>query len=171
MRTTVTADGLGEAFGAPRPPDSLAEMARSLSVLVGRRKMIAYLGRLVAELGIDLPLPDCWVLVQLRRNPGLDRPGLMALAQTQKMTSEGCEAAIEDLISKSLVTRDLELTPAGREIADQLTSAVRDRLEALLQGWSPEQYPDLVHLLDQFATEILSEPTVAQATPAGVLGP
>ena len=171
MRTTVTAEGIGESFAAPRSPDSLAEIARALSVLVGRRKMVAYLGRLVSEIGIDLPLPDCWVLVQLRRSPDLDQDALMVLAQSQKLTKEACEAALQDVISKNLVTRDLELTPAGKEIADRLTSAVRDRLEALLQGWSPEQYPDLVHLLDQFASEILSEPTMASATPAAALGP
>jgi len=171
MRTTVTAEGIGEAFGAPRSPDSLAEIARALSVLVGRQKMMAYLGRLVSEIGIDLPLADCWVLVQLRRNADLDRDALIALAQSQKMSPEGCEAALEDAISRNLVTRDLELTPAGKEIADRLTSAVRERLQALLEGWSPEQYPDLVHLLDQFASEILTEPTMASAAPAGAIGP
>ncbi len=170
MRTTVTAEDIGGAFAAPRSPDSLAEIARALSVLVGRRKMIAYMGRLISEIGVDLPLSDCWVLVQLRRNPDLDRDALIGLAESQKLTKEACETAVDDVIDRNLASQDLQLTPAGTEMADRLTSAVRDRLEALLQGWSPEQYPDLVHLLDQFATEILSEPTMAAAS-AGSLGP
>ena len=36
LRETVTTDGVGEAFAAPRPPDSLREIARALSQLAGR---------------------------------------------------------------------------------------------------------------------------------------
>ena len=35
---------------------------RALGVLVGRKQMLAYLQRLATEAGVDLPLPDCWVL-------------------------------------------------------------------------------------------------------------
>ena len=94
MRTTVTADGVGEAFGAPRPPDSLAEMARALSVLVGRKQMLEYLRRLTVEAGVDLPLADCWVLVQLRRHPAWDRAALMAQARDHKIPPEVAEAAV-----------------------------------------------------------------------------
>jgi EmrB/QacA subfamily drug resistance transporter len=170
MRTTVTAEGIGEAFGSPRPPSSLSEIARALSVLVGRDKMIAYLARVAAEAGIDIPLSNCWVLVQLRRNPGLDHDELMARAETQNIPADVVEAALSSVIEHNLVTPELALTPAGAETADQLTTAVRDRLEALLQGWSPDQYPDLVRLMDQFAHEIVVDSKAVTTAPAGALG-
>ena len=60
MRTTVTAEDIGEAFAMPRPPDSLAEIIRALGVLVGRKQMRAYLERVATEAGVDLrsqPVP------------------------------------------------------------------------------------------------------------------
>jgi len=166
MRTTVTTGGLGEAFAAPRSPDSLAEIGRALSVLVGRQKMLAYLSRLAAEVGVDLPLPCLWVLVQLRQDPGLDQEGLKALARRQKLSPEAADDALREVKERNLVTADLQLTPAGAEMADRLTTAVRERLQGLLEGWSPEQYPDLVQLLDHFANEIVVGSTAASTAEA-----
>jgi len=167
MRTTVTTEGIGEAFAAPRSPDSLAEIGRALSVLVGRQKMVAYFARVASEAGVDLPLPSCWVLVQLRRQPGLDEGALRDMAGRHKLSPEAMDAAIRDVRDRSLVGADMQLTPAGVDIADKLITTVRDRLQGLLEGWSPEQYPDLVHLLDSFASEIVSGSTAATTVPAG----
>jgi len=167
MRTTVTTEGIGEAFAAPRSPDSLAEIGRALSVLVGRQKMVAYFARVASEAGVDLPLPSCWVLVQLRRQPGLDEGALRDMAGRHKLSPEAMDAAIRDVKDRGLVSADMQLTPAGVDIADKLITTVRDRLQGLLEGWSPEQYPDLVHLLDSFASEIVSGSTAATTVPAG----
>jgi len=157
MRTTVTADGMSEAFGTPRAPDSLAEIARALSVLVGRKKMEDYLRRVIREAEIDIPLADAGLLLQLRTNPGTNASAIVRLAEERKVSEEQARAAIADVIARKLVTPDLELTPAGTEIADHLTKVVRQRLEELLEGWSPERYPDLVKLLDTFASEIVRD--------------
>ena len=47
------------------------------------------------------------------------------------------------------------LSSSGAVVADQLIDAVRNRLERLLEGWSPEQHPELVQLLNQFASDIV----------------
>jgi EmrB/QacA subfamily drug resistance transporter len=165
MRTTVTAEDIGSTFGVPRSPDSLGQIARALSVLIGRERTVEYLRRVASESGVDLPLSDCWVLVQLRRRPGLGRDGLRELAEHHQVPAELAEAARRDVVARELVTADLRLTPEGAEIADVLTGAVRQRLETLLQGWSPEQYPDLVALLDQLANEIAADPGAARTAP------
>ncbi len=167
MRTTVTTEGIGEAFGAPRSPDSLAEIGRALSVLVGRQKMAEYLARVASEAGVDLPLASCWLLVQLRTHPGLDESALRNAAQRHKLTPEATLGAVHDVKDRGLVDESMHLTPTGVEVADRLTWAVRDRLQGLLEGWSPDRYPDLVHLLDNFAAEIVSSSTVATEVPAG----
>ena len=167
MRSTVTTEGIGEAFGSPRSADSLAEIGRALSVLVGRQKMVAYFARVATEAGVDLPLASCWVLVELRRNPALREPDIRALAQRQKIAVEAVDGAIRDLKDRGLCNSDLQLTDAGLATAERLTLAVRDRLQTLLEGWSPEQYPDLVQLLDHFAAEIVAGSTVAAQATAG----
>jgi EmrB/QacA subfamily drug resistance transporter len=177
MRTTVTAEGIGEAFAVPRSPDSLAEIIRALGVLVGRKQMRAYLERVATETGVDLPLPACSLLVRLRRDPD---QSVAQLAERDNVPVESLEPALEELRSRRLVEVEpagaaldgdggapgAKLTPAGVAVADQLIAAVRARLENLLEGWSPEQYPDLARLLDTFATEVIpATPSMAGASP------
>ena len=93
----------------------------------------------------------------------------MAQARDHKILPDVAEAAVRDVIDRHLVSADLQLAPNGIEIADRLRATLRSRLEALLEGWSPEQYPDLVSLLDHFADEIVTQDTLVPATTAGAL--
>jgi EmrB/QacA subfamily drug resistance transporter len=175
MRTTVTAEDIGDAFAVPRAPDSLGEIIRALGVLVGRKQMRAYLERVATEAGVDLSLTACSLLVRLRRDP--DR-NLAELTERDNLPVEDLDAALVELKSRRLVesppvgtaldggdpTARVVLTPAGVAVADQLVAAVRARLENLLEGWSPEQYPDLVRLLDTFATEVIPTTPAMAAT-------
>jgi DNA-binding MarR family transcriptional regulator len=180
MRTTVTADDIGDAFAVPRPPDSLAEIVRALGVLVGRKQMQAYLQRVATEAGVDLSLAACWTIVQLRRDPNTN---LTVLAERNKLPVEALDAALAELTSRGLIVAQpadpaahngggpprTVLTPSGVAIGDQLIAAVRARLENLLEGWSPEQYPDLVRLLNTLATEVIPATPTTAATRAQAL--
>jgi DNA-binding MarR family transcriptional regulator len=180
MRTTVTAEDIGDAFAVPRAPDSLAEMVRALGVLVGRKQMQTYLQRVANDAGVDLSLAACWTIVQLRRDPN---PNLTALAERNKLPVEALDAALAELTSRSLIVAQpadpaadngggpprTVLTPSGIAIGDQLIAAVRARLENLLEGWSPEQYPDLVRLLNTLATEVIPATPTTAATRAQAL--
>ena len=192
MRTTMTTEDLSGAFGAPRAADSLSEIIRALSVLVGRQQMREWLQRIAVEVGTDLPLSAGWVLIQLRRDPAVDLPGL---AQVQNVPASGLDTAIAELLERGLiiealpagdsagadgagadgadrVSAPLALTPSGAAVADQLIDAVRHRLEGLLAGWSPEQVPELVKLLQSFATEIVpGTASVTAGAGSAALGP
>ena len=167
MRNTVTTEDLGSAFGAPRSGDSWSEICRALSVLIGRDQMPQWLECVAAEAGTDLSLADCWVLVRLRRDPQVD---LAAVPTADKVPRATLESAVADLVERGLlvvptgpavtqveggVRPSTELTSSGAVVADQLIHTVRSKLEKQLEGWSPEQFPELVHLLDEFACDIV----------------
>jgi EmrB/QacA subfamily drug resistance transporter len=170
MRTTVTAEDIGSSFAVPRSDDSLAEIVRALGVLVGRQRMKAYFERVVVETGVDLPINECWVLVQIRR--GCSDP--QVLSERSGAPPEAVHASLSALTQSGLavspaaggtIDEPFALTERGVAIADKLLAAVRDRLEKLLDGWSPEQYSDLVNLLNEFAAEVIParEPLTAGA--------
>ena len=153
MRTTIAAEDLSDAFGLPRAPDSLVEVMRSLSVLIGRPQMRDWLQRVLTETGIDVPLVDCWVLVQLRRDPQLN---LTELAARHGVQPEVLQGAAADLVTRGLLVAaeaERSLTPAGEELSSRLVAAVRARLSQLLDGWDPDHYADLAHTLDAFAQD------------------
>jgi len=189
MRNTVTTEDLGSAFGSPGSGDSWSELCRALGVLVGRQQMRQWLERVPAEAGTDLPLADCWVLVRLRRDPQVDLP---TLATADKIPVATLDGAVADLIEHGLLvagtTSDLAfaygaaggevdsdvrpaptLSSSGTVVADQLIETVRNRLERLMEGWSPEQFPELVQHLNQFACDIVpATPTLASTGSAAV---
>jgi predicted MFS family arabinose efflux permease/DNA-binding MarR family transcriptional regulator len=169
MRTTVTAEDMGSSFSMPRGDDSRAEIIRALSLLVGRQRMRAYLERVAVEAGVDLPINECWALVQIRR--GTHDP--LVMSERSGTSPEAVESTLAALAQKGLVTppagaetSPVELTDRGGAIADTLIANVRDRLEKLLEGWSPEQYDDLAKLLDQFATEVIPSGEPRASLPA-----
>jgi EmrB/QacA subfamily drug resistance transporter len=172
MRTTVTTTDVGGSFAMPRSDESLAEIIRALGTLVGRKQMRTYFERIASEAGVDLPLIQCWLLVQVRRGNAASFP---ALAERSGVALDALDASAEALVARGLIlcrpsdedggAPVCELTPAGSAVADQLVATVRERLERLLDGWSPDQYPDLVKLLNTFAAEVV--PSRSLAAPAG----
>src|SRR3954465_653978 len=64
LRQTVETAGVGEAFASPRSSDSLRELMRELSQLVGRERTRAFIPRTVDAAEVDLSPGSAWLLVQ-----------------------------------------------------------------------------------------------------------
>jgi len=62
---------------------------------------------------------------------------------------------------------DLHLTTAGTQALDKLTEARRRGLTELLEGWNPEEHPEVIELVKQLAHSLLAddERLVADAMP------
>ena len=70
---------------------------------------------------------------------------------------------------------DLYLTPAGTDALEKLTEARRIGLTELLEGWNPEEHPEIIEMVKDLAHSLLAddERLVADAMPhvaAGVSG-
>jgi hypothetical protein len=163
MRETVTTQQLGEAFAAPKPDDSLSEIARALGVLIGRPRTRAVLDRLAVDSSVDLPAAQCWVLVRVMRDPDID---IDELGHECDVPAQVLASALADLAARGLVevvhpygqARQFRVSSEGNVIAVRLVTTARIRLDALLAGWSPDRYPDLARFLTQLAAEVVPEP-------------
>ena len=54
-------------------------------------------------------------------------------------------------------TDRLVLTDAGRRSIEALGAARRDSLLALLEGWDPEEHPEVVAMVRRLARELLAD--------------
>ena len=58
------------------------------------------------------------------------------------------------------------VTDAGHQIAEKLTAERRAMLERLVDGWSPDDHPDLAGLLTRLAREIQRDAPTEVPVPA-----
>jgi EmrB/QacA subfamily drug resistance transporter len=161
LRDTVNAStGIGDSFAMPKSPDSLAELSRALSVLVGREGRKRFIEQVAARAGVDLSAADCWMLVRLASDPGVD---IAALSERYDVPLEVAQRGLSDLIDKGMVVADDDaersLTELGRATSATLEVERRHALERLLEGWEPEQHAELAGFLTRLADEVGQHPS------------
>jgi len=52
---------------------------------------------------------------------------------------------------------DLALTPAGTEAIERLTEARRSGLTELLEGWNPQEHPEVIDMVRELATALMAD--------------
>jgi EmrB/QacA subfamily drug resistance transporter len=164
LRKTTQATDLGETFAIPFARSSLEEIARAIYVLAGHEGRLRIYQRIAARAGVALDPPSCWLLFRIEEHAPM-RPD--DLARHLHLPSEKLTPYLEHLIQRGLVMvslpsdgqdgGQLTLTPAGRQVADQLVATRRDELVGFLDGWSPEQYAEVNELLRRLARGLLSD--------------
>ena len=149
----------------PRDTASLAEAARTLTVLVGRERRREMVERLAQRAGVDLSAAASWLIVRLHEDPSADIP---ALCRSFEIPVQTGEHALSELVDRSLVTVSpvIAVTPEGEAIAARLLDERRASLKRLCEDWSPDENPDLGRLVSRLASELLREPSAEVGAPA-----
>jgi EmrB/QacA subfamily drug resistance transporter len=157
LRMTARVSDLGEGLGgAPAERSSRHEIERALSQLMRRdvraEEMYARLGTLA---GVDLPPGSMWALCRVARDGSvagadLARRADVAVEQGRPYTDRLVAAGLLDRLDGTL-----EITGPGRAVADRLFETRREALGRLLDGWRPDDHPELTELLRRLATEDL----------------
>ncbi len=160
LRDSVAAGtGVGESFAVPKKGDSLAEISRALSVLVGREGRRRLVAGIAARAGVDLSPAAAWLLVRLHEKPDAD---IDQLCERFEVPPEVSERALGELQDRGLVHAEdgvRVLDPRSHEFVQRLVAERRASLARLLDGWSPERYDDLAGLLTRLAHELEREPS------------
>ena len=161
LRDSVAAgSGIGESFAVPKHTDSLAEISRALSVLVGREGRRRFVARLTERAGVDLSPAAAWLLVRLHEDPNAD---IGALCERFDVADDAGQRALAELQGEGLVQAadgdGRRLGPRADELVERLIAERRASLSRLLEGWSPEQHEELATLLTRLARELVREPS------------
>jgi EmrB/QacA subfamily drug resistance transporter len=166
--TATTSTGVGEAFAMPRSVKSEAEAARALSVLIGRDKRRRLVANIAARAGVDLSPAACWLIAHLEDDPAMDIPEMSRAFDIPEAATAG---ALQELTAHGYVTRDdagavTHVTAAGHQVAEKLIAERTASLERLVEGWSPDDHPDLAVLLTRMARELQQDAPIEAAIPA-----
>ncbi|HXB15446.1 MAG TPA: DHA2 family efflux MFS transporter permease subunit [Solirubrobacteraceae bacterium] len=166
LRTTAaTSNGLEDSLAAPKSPSSLAEIDRALSVAAGEQRRREFSARMVARAGVDISPGAAWALA---RFSSYGVAGTLGMARSIGIPEERIGPVQAELRERGLVEGEAEqarLTPAGTAMADQLLSARREELRALLDGNDAERAPEVQQLIEQLCVELSGQrPDRAQAS-------
>ncbi len=163
LRLTVEDADLGEAFAAPCDADSLREITRKLSRLVGRERTRRFIQGVVEEAQVEMTPAEAWLLGRVENG---------ALARDTAETGDANDraqlaAGLERLEERGFVVPShdgaLQLTETGSSIRNQLLAARVRRLNALVADWESEA-PEV----DAMIAELSDELRRSEAPPAGV---
>jgi EmrB/QacA subfamily drug resistance transporter len=153
-KTVETGAGLGESLGAPVDTDSLREVTRGLTRLVGRERTLAFLADTTRRAGVDVPPGAAWLLLVL------GRPAPPALHEIRASAGDArVDAALAALRERDAVGADGALTDGGRALRERLVAARTDGLRTLVAEWEPDANPELDPLLARLAQELEPTPT------------
>jgi hypothetical protein len=149
LRRTIEDTDLGDAFAAPQDTDSLREITRELSRMVGRERTRRFIVGVTEEAELELGPAEAWLLGRAH-DGAIPGEALMAgdAADQQRLT-----VAAKHLRETGLVEGSLELTGDGLAIRDRLLAARQHNLAALVADWEPEG-PEVDAMIRRLADEL-----------------
>jgi EmrB/QacA subfamily drug resistance transporter len=157
--TAATSGGLDDALAVPTDPSSLAEIDRALGVLVSRERRLAFSERVAVRAGVDLSPGATWALARFG-SYGID--GTRVMAREQGVAEERVATVEAELREHGLVAvgaGGAQLTPSGVATADQVLSARREELHALLADHElqAQREPEVRELLERLCVELAGQ--------------
>ncbi|MFF7048788.1 DHA2 family efflux MFS transporter permease subunit [Streptomyces griseorubiginosus] len=156
LRGSVTAPDVTETLASnPVERSSYDEVCRALSLLGTREGRRDLYRRITERAGYDLLPASSWMVLRMRRH-GWVEPALLA-ERTPVPLGVIVEAA-RQVEERGLAERegpDLQLTTAGREVAERLAAAREESLGELLgDWWGPDRPTDLTQLVKSLNDEM-----------------
>ena len=161
LRKTVQTVDLGEVQGAPQHRSSLQEIQLALERVSARENRAELYHTLAQRAGIDLPARSCWLLYRLADQPAAS---VSEVADRLRVDPEVIQPGVDGLVSAGMIEErrqgaqcDLHLTAAGTTALDKLTEARRTGLTELLEGWNPEEHPEIIEMVKHLAHALLAD--------------
>ena len=161
LRKSVETVDLGEGFGMQGSRSSLEEIQLALERVASRENRAELYQTLAHRAGIDLPSRSCWLLYRLADRPACT---VREVAKRLKVDADIIRPAVAGLVEADMVAeihrgaeRDLALTPTGLAAIDRLTEARRNGLTELLEGWNPQEHPEVIAMVKDLAGALLAD--------------
>jgi len=171
LRKTVETVDTGEVHGALQARTSLQEIELALQRVSARENRAELYETLAQRAGVNLPPRAVWLLYRLSERPART---VREVAESLHVDASIIQPGVDGLVSAGMIREhrrgidcDIHLTTAGTTALDKLTEARRRGLTELLEGWNPEEHPEVIELVKELAHSLLAddERLVADAMP------
>ncbi len=161
LRKSIRTSEPAEHLGLPEPRTSLGEMQRILERAASRENRRELYETLAGRAGLDLQPRASWLLYRLADRPDTTVEDLCArLNVDPARLTDG----VNSLVSGGMIERvafpeghKLVLTSIGNDAIEKLTTARRDSMTELLEGWDPEAHPEVIALVRDLAKALLAD--------------
>jgi len=157
LRKTVASVDAGETVPMPASRTSLQEVELALERIARRENRGALYRNLAARATLELDPPATWLLLRFADQPDTS---VQALSAQLDVASQHLEAGLSALEAAGMLAPGpdgLSLTPAGQDAIDRLVAARRAGLTDLLEGYAPDDHPELVELVRTLAHALLAD--------------
>ena len=171
LRKTVETVDMGEVQGAPQTRSSLQEIELALTRMSARENRAELYHTLAQRAGLDLPPRSVWLLYRLSEQPACK---VTEVAERLKLDPAVIQPGVDGLTAAGMIEErgrgadcDLYLTSVGSRALEKLTMARRSGLTELLEGWNPEEHPEIIEMVKDLAHALMAddERLVADAMP------
>ena len=158
LREMAAAEGLSESFSMPRDATSIEELERIVTTLLAHENRWRLYADLAERAQLDLSAPELWMLARLsERAPRTAQ----SLSDDLKVSLASLRGPLNTLCERHIAHRDaagnLQLTPKGNLMRDQLLSARRKGVADLIARWEPDKHPEVLALLDRMVDSLMRD--------------
>ena len=156
--TAGTSRGLDDSLAAPRSPDSLAEIERSLARAAGPEMRRRFAERLAARADVALSPAATWALVRIDEH-GVQ--GARAVAEGEGIDAGRIAEVVSELQRRGLLQGEgaaRTLSAHGRELAGRAVTARHALLLEVIAAEHAGRDPAVQRLLLRLARELAGEP-------------
>jgi DNA-binding MarR family transcriptional regulator len=140
---------------------SLQEIELALERVAQRENRHELYTALAGRAGLDLDPRPCWLLYRFADRPDCT---LESVATRLKVDPKRIEEGIDALVQKGLVDMErgpgaceFTLTDRGQDAIVRLQNARRAGLTELLEGWDPDEHPEIGDMVRRLAHELLAD--------------
>jgi EmrB/QacA subfamily drug resistance transporter len=161
LRKSIRTSEPAENLGIPAPRTSLEELRLLLERAASRENRGELYGMLATRAGLDLQPRAVWLLYRLADR---EATSTEAVSARLKVDPDVLREGVDALVAAGLVVRVTEggsrnvvLTPEGEEAIEKLTIARRQSLTEVLEGWDPEEHPEVVEMIRHLARALLAD--------------
>jgi len=174
LRRSIRTVDAAEGFAMPDGRTSLQELQEQLDRIASRENRAELYRTLAERAGLELEPKAVWTLYRLADRPDCTLEGI---CRQLKVPADRIEPGVTALEEAGMVRcgedasgHHLELTDRGRQAIEKLTAARRAGMTELLEGWDPDEHPEIVEMVRKLAHELLAddERLLADARPAPV---